>query len=236
MVRIIILIFFLFPIASLARGSDASDDFSMMEEYFSEEVEDDSDPFESFNRAIFAFNRFSYDYFFKHAVDVYSFVTPNFLERGFVNFFHNLEKPYITLSSLLKLDPENAGIVFSTFMINSTFGLLGFFDLTSSENIKYKSINFDDVLGFYQIPKGPYMILPFLGSSTLRGTVVLGLKSRLNYHTQDLYLEDNYNRYVSYAVLKNLTSLSTVSEYVDNIYNNSMDPYSTIKSYYLQRK
>jgi phospholipid-binding lipoprotein MlaA len=213
-----------------------------MAEYFSEkEIEKNEDPFEPLNRFIFNFNKFSYDYFLKYIVDAYSLITPDFLERGFINFFHNLQKPYIILNSLLKLDPANAGIVFSTFIINSSFGLFGFFDLTAKDSIKYQNIDLDNVLEFYKFPRGPYLTLPLLGPSSLRGVAALGLSMALRNVTVDYYTNNKsislHNRdYMSYIILKNLVSIDRASDYIEDIYNNSLDPYSTIKSYYLQHK
>ena len=239
--KIFLLIFFLFPSLAMAKDFSIDNDISIIEEYFPDEIEKNNDPFEPFNRAIFSFNKFSYDYFLKYIVKAYSFVTPDFLEGSLVNFFHNLEKPYIILNSLLKLEFANAGIVFSTFVINSTIGFFGFFDLTIADNIRYKNVNFDNVLEFYQIPQGPYLILPFLGPSTLRSAVANGAISSSNYQIQQYYLDDSHGYlsqqdYMSYAILKNLVRFDKVSDYIDDIYRNSMDPYSIVKSYYLQRK
>jgi len=242
MIRLLFLIFLLYPATNLAAQVSVEDDYSIMNEYFNEEAQEkeNNDPLESLNRKVFAFNKFTYEYGLKYIIDAYEFITPDFLERGFKNFFTNLEKPYVTIVSLLKMDPNNAGIAFSTFIVNITFGLFGFMDLTSQDGIVYDKVGFDDMLGFYKIPKGPYLVLPFLGPSTLRGAAASGLGYSFNIYTKNTYLEGDLltkdKNYISYMILKNLVKLSGFSNHIDDIYNNSIDPYVILKSYYMQRK
>ena len=89
------------------------------------------DPFEDYNRKIWAFNEFLDDNFAKPTAEVYTSIAPDFVEVGVSNFFRNLNELDNTANQLLQGRPLLALNDFSRFLINSTLGLGGFIDVGS---------------------------------------------------------------------------------------------------------
>src|SRR5690554_335365 len=89
--------------------------------------EHEADPWEGFNRKMFAFNDTLDTYAFKPLAEGYRKVTPNFMQRGIGNFFNNIGEVRNLTNNLLQGKMHAAGVDTSRFLFNSTFGLLGFF-------------------------------------------------------------------------------------------------------------
>ena len=143
------------------------------EAFFYEEVDDIRevfDPFESVNRVTFAFNDFVLSYTVQPLVDAYTAITPDPVEEGAGNFFHNLRYPVRLASNLLQFRFKSAWVETGRFAINSTFGILGIF--RPADNYKcfapIKSEDVGQVFGAWGIGEGPYLVLPFFGPSNLR--------------------------------------------------------------------
>ena len=141
--------------------------------FFYEEVDDSSgvfDPFESVNRFTFVFNDFVLSNTVQPLVDVYTAITPDPVQEGASNFFHNLRYPVRLASNLLQFRLKGAWVETGRFAINSTFGILGIF--TPADNYEYfapiKSEDVGQVFGAWGIGEGPYLVLPFFGPSNLR--------------------------------------------------------------------
>ncbi|MFT4901290.1 MAG: phospholipid-binding lipoprotein MlaA [Lentimonas sp.] len=156
----------------------AQDDFLSEDDLYGEDVLNGSgvsDPFEGVNRAFFAFN----DIFYREVIDrigtVYSTVTPDPVEVGATNFFDNLKYPVRLVGNLLQGRFGGAWLETKRFVLNTTLGVGG---VTRSAD-SYESlapIPSEDVgqaLGSWGIGTGPYLVLPFMGPSTLRD--LLGL-------------------------------------------------------------
>ncbi len=130
-----------------------------------------ADPLESFNRAMFKFNDKLYFWFLKPVSQGYRKITPQKLRIGLKNFFFNLAAPIRVVNCALQGKGTAAAAEFSNFVINSTFGVLGFGNLTKD----YPELNPDpedlgQTLGRYGIGDGFYVVWPILGVSTLRDT------------------------------------------------------------------
>ena len=90
------------------------------------------DPFEDFNRTIWAFNEFLDDNIAKPTAEIYTSITPQFIEHGVTNFFRNLNELDNTANQLLQGKPMLALNDFSRFIVNSTIGIAGFIDVGSN--------------------------------------------------------------------------------------------------------
>ncbi|MGO3454995.1 MAG: MlaA family lipoprotein [Marinomonadaceae bacterium] len=203
-------------------GSWAEDDGSLT---------DPADPWEGFNRSMFSFNDTVDAYFLKPIAKGYKSVTPTVVQSGVSNFFSNLgEISNITNNGL---QAKKNGFVASTwrFLINSTVGVFGLFDVASSLGIRKYDEDFGQTLGYWGVSSGPYLVLPFLGPSTLRdagGTAV----DYFNYDPideLDLNDEQRIARWAIYAVQKRASFLSAESLIVG-------DRYSFIRDVYLQNR
>lgn len=133
------------------------------------------DPYEGFNRVIWQANSFVDRWVMKPTAKAYKAVTPDILERGFGNFFNNISNIPTAVNNLLQGKPGQAGQDLTRFIFNTTFGGLGFYDFASDVGLPIHEEDFGQTLGAWGVPQGPYMVLPFLGPSTVRDTVGFGV-------------------------------------------------------------
>ena len=126
------------------------------------------DPWEPFNRKIYAFNDFADRYFLKPVAKGYDKITPQFLEDGVHNIFSNVGEVDNFLNSLLQAKFKNSAESGGRFIINSTIGLLGFFDVASKMGMQVHEEDFGQTLGYWGVHSGPYLVVPLLGPRTLR--------------------------------------------------------------------
>jgi phospholipid-binding lipoprotein MlaA len=127
-----------------------------------------SDPWESLNRKTFAFNEFLDRNFLKPAAKGYQAITPEPVDTSVTNFFSNLREVPSFVNHLAQARPKDAAADAGRFILNTTVGVLGLFDVASKVGIEQKNADFGLTLGRWGIGSGPYLVLPFLGPSTVR--------------------------------------------------------------------
>ncbi|MGL4652215.1 MlaA family lipoprotein [Cetobacterium sp.] len=128
------------------------------------------DPLEPLNRRVYYFNYYLDKYILIPAVNTYEYITPEFVQKGVSNFFGNLQEINTFLNSLLQFEGKKATITLARFGINSTFGVLGLFDVASALELPKTYEDFGLTLAKYGIGNGPYLVLPGFGPSNLRDT------------------------------------------------------------------
>ena len=138
------------------------------------------DPFEEYNRKVWAFNEFLDDNFAKPTAEVYTSITPDFIEVGITNFFRNLNELDNTANQLLQGRPLMAINDFSRFIINSTIGLGGFIDVGSKFGLESHDEDFGQTLGAWGVGSGPFLMIPIYGPSTPRGLAGRSVSSVLS--------------------------------------------------------
>lgn len=131
------------------------------------------DPWEGFNRRSYQFNRQFDRFVFLPAVRSYRFIFPGFARTGINNFWNNIDEVQHTSSSLLQFKPAKAIRSVGRFVINSTIGLAGLFDVASRIGLDKVNEDFGQVLGTWGVGPGPYFVIPILGPSTLRDGIGL---------------------------------------------------------------
>ncbi len=140
------------------------------------EEEKNVDPWEGLNRSVFVFNETLDRWVLKPVATAYQFVTPNFIETGISNFFSNLLELRNILNDVLQWKWKQAGNDTGRFLVNSTAGIGGFIDVAQHVNLeKSEGEDFGQTLAVWGVPDGPFIMLPFLGPSTLRDTAGLPL-------------------------------------------------------------
>ncbi len=127
------------------------------------------DPYEDFNRGVFSFNKVVDEYIAEPIVNAYTWVTPHFVQTGIGNFFSNLKDINVVLNDLMQAKFEQSGEDTGRFLLNTTIGLGGFFDVASEVGLVKHDEDFDQTFAVWGIPQGPYLVLPFLGPTTGRG-------------------------------------------------------------------
>lgn len=139
------------------------------------EEERNVDPFESANRAMFAINDQLDRFVVRPLALGYDFVMPGFAQRGVGNFFANLYDVNAGFNSILQGRFEGAAQGGGRFLVNSTIGVFGLFDVATPIGIRPYRTDFGHTLAIWGIKPGPYLMVPFFGPRTMRsgtGTIV----------------------------------------------------------------
>jgi len=135
---------------------------------FAAQAATEDDPWESINRPIFTFNDTIDTYALKPLAQGYQYVTPQFLEDGIHNMFRNIGDVGNLVNDVLQAKPAAAGVDTARLIFNTTFGLLGFYDVGTKMGLQRNDEDFGQTLGYWGLGSGPYLMLPLLGPSTLR--------------------------------------------------------------------
>lgn len=137
----------------------------------------EEDPWEAFNRPVFVFNDHLDRWALKPLAQGYQAVTPQFLEDGIANVFGNLGEAGNLGNNLLQGKFHDAGVDTARFLINTTVGGLGFFDVARHAGLPRNDEDFGQTLGVWGVASGPYLVLPFFGPSTPRDAAGLAVDS-----------------------------------------------------------
>lgn len=132
---------------------------------------DEYDPWEPMNTSIFEFNRQVDRFVLKPVAKGYNFVMPDLVQVGISNIFYNLRFAPRFLNNVFQGKVKGAGIEAGRFLVNSTVGLAGFFDVAKHINLVTPEEDLGQTLGFYGVKPGPYLMLPFLQPFTVRDLV-----------------------------------------------------------------
>src|SRR6266571_3651127 len=118
------------------------------------------DPFEKFNRAMFSFNDTVDTYALKPAATTYKKVLPSFVQTGVSNFFGNLADIWTGANNLMQGKGADGMSDLTRVALNSTFGILGLFDVASEAGLQKHNEDFGQTLGTWGVASGPYLMLP----------------------------------------------------------------------------
>lgn len=129
-----------------------------------------NDPMEPLNRAVFAVNEAGDKYIAKPLAQGYKFIIPGFLRRGISNFMDNLEEPLTFVNDILQAEPHRALTSLTRFVVNSTAGIGGLFEVGTDIGLERHEEDFGQTFAVWGFPAGPYVVLPFFGPSSVRGT------------------------------------------------------------------
>lgn len=195
-----------------------------------------NDPWENINRGTHSFNLTFDKYLLSPLAKGYRLIFPAELRTGFRNFLSNLTEPWTTINSALQGNVSNTGNSIARFLINSTVGILGIFDVATHIGFEKQKEDFGQTLAVHGVKTGPYLVLPFLGPSTVRdamGKVVGFLGDPVT-----LALERNdKNEWIWIGtVMKGIDFREQNFEKFDNLKATSVDFYATLRSLYLERR
>ncbi len=127
------------------------------------------DPYEQFNRSMFGFNETVDTYVAEPISDAYTWVTPRFVQTGVSNFFDNLRGINVVLNDFMQGKGQQGVEDTGRFLINSTVGILGLFDVAEEIGLEQNNEDFAQTLAVWGVSPGPYLVLPLLGPTTSRG-------------------------------------------------------------------
>lgn len=129
------------------------------------------DVWERSNRRIYKFNSAVDGAVLKPVARVAKFVTPPLINRGVTNFFNNVGEISSFFNKIMQGKPRSAARGALRFLVNSTLGFFGLFDVASRIGLPYEYEDFDQTLAVWGVPRGPYVVLPFFGPSSVRGAL-----------------------------------------------------------------
>ncbi len=208
-----------------------------------QKISSEQDPFENFNRKVFAINEIIDKNIALPIAKTYRKLIPKEVRSCFNNFSNNLMSPFSFVNSAIQGNGSNTMAGFSSFLINSTIGIGGLFDVAGKKNITYQREDFGQTLGRYGVKSGPYLILPILGPSDVRDFTGFAVEKFIDpMSINGLELGKNniaFNNNIistSYSALTLVSNREGLIEIIDGIRENSLDPYSTLRSAYLQRR
>jgi len=241
----ILTLFCAFFVAAWSFESVAQDDFSDEAEFETYETENEKevyDPLEGLNRKVFAFNDFLDHYFLEYVAKTYRKDVPKAARDSVRNFLNNLSAPVSAFNSFLQGKGENGLTTFSNFLINSTIGIAGLFEVAGEKGVRYRQEDFGQTLGHYGSSSGPYLMIPFLGPSTVRdfsGMITDQVVNPTSYNAFKIggktYLIGE-EALIAITVMRTVDSRESLIEVIDGIRQDSFDYYATIRSAYSQRR
>ena len=193
---------------------------------------DPADPFEATNRRILAFNFTMDDALFKPIAKGYRAVLGPWPRARIHNVLENINEPVVTANRLLQGKPIEAGTSFMRFVINTTLGLGGLFDLAPIGGPPKQVADFGQTLANWGLPDGPYLMVPMIGPSTPRdfaGMVADGFINPLSY---TMPVGANLGR----TGMEGLDQRERNIESIDDLRSGSLDVYARLRSLWRQNR
>lgn len=189
------------------------------------------DPWESLNRHIYQGNRRLDRYTLKPIARGYQKLLPGALRTGIDNFFVNLRSPWHSINNLLQGDGIESLHEAGRFLANSTFGIGGLIDVATDIGLEKHKEDFGQTLAVWGVPKGPYVVIPFFGPSTLRD----GLAMPLDFMADPLVWYENASVRDKLYILR---IINLRERYLDaeELLDDSFDPYIRLREAYLQNR
>lgn len=195
-----------------------------------------SDPLEPLNRAIFSFNLGLDKALLRPLAAAYNTVLPDPVRDGVRNFLSNLRTPIVLANDVLQGEIGRASDTVGRFLLNSTLGVGGLFDIASDLGFEFHDEDFGQTLAVWGIGEGPYLMLPFLGPSNPRDAI--GLAGEYFADPVVIWTNNTDREWILYtrtgvdAVDRRSRNVKTLEE----LERTSLDFYAAVRSLYRQRR
>ncbi|EDY85186.1 VacJ like lipoprotein [Verrucomicrobiia bacterium DG1235] len=232
----------LFLATTVTSVAIAQDDAIDLDDLFADEFEEQStvtinDPLEKYNRAIFKFNDSVYTSLVKPVARTYSNVMPDRVERGIENVFKNLKYPSRLVGNILQGRFGQAGKETGKFALNTTVGIGGIFRPSDDfEGLQTHDEDVGQAFARWGFGHGFYLVLPFTGPTSLRdfvGDFVDDAVEPINEPWSQI--EDDTDRLIL-RVIEITNRLPAIMELYDSMRRSAIDPYSSVRDAYAQRR
>jgi len=217
LIRIFLVFSLLLPGFSLAQMVNGDPQYQM------------SDPIEPVNRLIWDFNYNVLDaHIYRPVTQSYVDWVPTGGRKAINNLVLNLEEPSTIVNNLIQLEFNRSLQSFFRFSVNSTFGILGLFDLAEEMGVARRPESFSNVLGRWSVPNGPYLMIPAMGPKSTRKLV--------GNFVDGLYFPGSYFTLGQSIMLWTLDGLGTRESLLgqEPLLEQSLDPYIFVKEAYIQ--
>jgi len=219
-------------------GDDAGDESDLEEDPFAEEekeIAEMPDPFERwYNRPVYVFNDHFYEYLLRPVSQTYKDLLAENFRIMIRNLYYTITFPIRLVSSLLQFKFDKAGRVIGRVLINCTLGFLCMVDVANEGfGIKPVDEDFGQVLGFYGLPSGPYLVLPLLGPSSLRDGVGRAVDALMN---PLFWLVPDFATGAGVTAEQMVNETSFFIEDIKAFKEGAIDPYESLRDFYNQRR
>lgn len=191
------------------------------------------DPLKPMNRVMYLMNDVMDRVVLKPTAKTYVNVVPGPVRDGVHNVFLNLEQPIVIVNDALQGKFGQAGADTGRFLANTTFGVLGFFDVATPMGLEQHNEDFGQTLAVWGVPSGPYLVLPLLGPSTFRGAG--GSYVDGAYNPLGIYTVDDVRTRNAATLLFGVDTRSQLLGF-DKQIQSAFDPYVFIRDAYLQHR
>ncbi|MET1255342.1 VacJ family lipoprotein [Aliikangiella maris] len=189
------------------------------------------DPWEQWNRKVYDFNKSVDKTIAKPLTQGYKAVTPDIVEQGISNVFANLGDIPTMVNNLLQGKVVDSMSDLGRIVINSTIGIAGLWDPATEMGLMKHDEDFGQTLGAWGMNPGPYIMLPFLGPSTLRDTAAFPADSKLDLFNQINHIPTRNQL----TFLQLVDQRSALMKYEDQL-RDVADEYAFIRDFYLQNR
>jgi phospholipid-binding lipoprotein MlaA len=194
--------------------------------------EEANDPLEPMNRYFFEVNYAADQLLFKPLAGWYYTALPNPVQDVVRNAMRNLASPVVLANDVFQGEMDRAGITAMRFLINSTIGVAGLFDVASEWGYVYHDEDFGQTLAVHGVNEGPYLVLPILGPSNPRDAVGRVADHFLDPLTYVLPSESNMGR----TLVSGIDLRARNLQVLDEVRKGALDYYATIRSLYRQHR
>ena len=195
-----------------------------------------NDPIEPTNRAIYAFNNGLDTVIMRPAARAYRFLIPAPVRGGIHNVLSNLGTPVQLGNDILEGKPRRAGDTTMRFLINTTAGVVGVFDVATGWGYSDHDSDFGMTMALWGLPEGPFLFLPVFGPSDPRDAVGLGVNAAMDPFTwvgQGTAVRAlDWSRFA----MNGLDQRERHLDDIDSIKKTALDPYATFRSLYRQHR
>jgi phospholipid-binding lipoprotein MlaA len=195
-----------------------------------------NDPLEPMNRYFFELNFAADELLFKPLAGWYYVALPNFAQDGVRNVIRNVHSPVVLANDLFQGETDRAGVTVSRFLVNSTMGLGGLFDIAARMGLEYHDEDFGQTLAVHGVGEGPYLMLPLLGPSNPRDAVGMAVDMLFDPLTYVGIFGGVDNIGLGAALAEGVDTRARNLKTLDAIRKGSLDYYATIRSLYRQHR
>jgi phospholipid-binding lipoprotein MlaA len=224
-------------VATLALGMSAcaqkppASDAAATQEY-----NDNNDPLEPLNRVNYAITDKADTYVLAPVARAYRYAVPEVVRRPLHNVLQNMTTPVLFINDVVQTKPRRAGDTFMRFVINTTVGVGGMFDVAGKWGYPYHSTDFGQTMALWGIPSGPFLFIPLIGPSNPRDASGYVVDIAFDPLT---YVPHGYGLHTLNQIRTGLSIIDARSEVLDetdSIKKTALDPYATLRSLFRQNR
>lgn len=201
-----------------------------------QEYRENNDPYEPANRIGFAINDGLDTYFLAPVARAYRFAVPGVVRTPIHNVLQNLSTPVIFINDVIQTKPRRAGDTFMRFVINTTAGVGGLFDVAADAGYPYHDADFGMTMALWGVPEGPFLFLPVLGPTNPRDATGYGVDIAFDPLT---YVPSGHGLRTAADVRIGVSAVDArerALDEIDSIKKTALDPYATFRSLYRQNR